>query len=285
MSEKMLLSSGSVWESEVGYSRLVRSGPHIEVAGTVAVDDNGRLVGEDDAYAQTRFCLEKIERYLMQAGAVRADVVRTRMYVTDIKLWPAIGRAHSEFFGAWKPASTMIEISGLVDPKMLIEVEVSAICHAPEERAGAYIYAYPRPAVTVDCLVLRGLPASPEILLIQRKKSPFRGQWALPGGFIEIDEELKAAAARELREETGLSGLELRQFRTYGRPDRDPRGRTISVVYAARYNGSASALKAGDDAAETAWFNLRQLPPLAFDHGTIIADALEALEKGLLPID
>jgi 8-oxo-dGTP diphosphatase len=285
MSERMRLSSGSVWESEVGYSRLVKSGSQIEVAGTVAVDESGRLVGEGDAYAQTRFCLEKIEYYLQQAGAVRADVVRTRMYVTDIRQWPAIGKAHAEFFGARKPASTMIEIAGLVDPRMLVEVEVTAICQAPEQPAGTYIYAYPRPAVTVDCLVLRGLPATPEILLIQRRKAPFRDQWALPGGFIEIEEELQAAAARELREETGLSGLELRQFRTYGQPDRDPRGRTLSVVFAARFDGSGPALQAGDDAADAAWFSLGQLPPLAFDHDTIIADALEALGKGLLPLD
>ncbi|MCR9286724.1 MAG: RidA family protein [Bacteroidetes bacterium] len=120
------ISSGAVWEDMVGYSRAVKIGNIIEVAGTTAVRD-GEVVGKDDLYTQTKCILEIIEDALKEAGATLSDVCRTRMYVTDISQWEAAGKAHGEFFGAIKPASTMVEVSGLVNPDMLIEIEATAI--------------------------------------------------------------------------------------------------------------------------------------------------------------
>lgn len=120
------ISSGAKWEDIVGYSRAVRVGNIIEVAGTTAVE-NGELIGENDAYAQAICIFKKIEAALKTAGASMKDVVRTRMFVTNIQDWEAIGRAHGEFFRDIKPASTMLEVSGLIDPKMLVEIEVTAI--------------------------------------------------------------------------------------------------------------------------------------------------------------
>ena len=119
-------SSGAKWEDIVGYSRAVQVGNHLEISGTVATDDQG-VVGKGDVYAQTRFVLEKIEKVLQQAGFSLGDVVRTRMFVTDISQWEAIGKAHGEFFRQIKPATTMIEVSALIDPEYLIEIEVTAI--------------------------------------------------------------------------------------------------------------------------------------------------------------
>jgi enamine deaminase RidA (YjgF/YER057c/UK114 family) len=124
------ISSGAKWEDIVGYSRAVRVGNIIEVAGTTAVDENGEIVGKNDVYMQTKYILEKVERALQEAGASMADVVRTRMLVTDISQWEDIGRAHGEFFRTIKPASTMVEISALISPEMLIEIEVSAVLAA-----------------------------------------------------------------------------------------------------------------------------------------------------------
>lgn len=121
-----LYSSGAPWESTVGYSRAVRVGDTIEVAGTTAMKD-GNLIGVSDAYAQTKCILEIIKEAIEGVGGSLSDVVRTRMYVTDISLFEEIGRAHGEYFSAIRPASTMIEISRLVDPEMLIEIEATAI--------------------------------------------------------------------------------------------------------------------------------------------------------------
>lgn len=121
------ISSSAKWEDIVGYSRAVRVGNIIEVAGTTAVDENGEIVGKDDVYMQTKFIFQKIEKALHQAGASMKDVVRTRMLVIDITQWEEVGRAHGEFFKTIKPASTMVGISGLVNPDMLIEIEVSAV--------------------------------------------------------------------------------------------------------------------------------------------------------------
>jgi enamine deaminase RidA (YjgF/YER057c/UK114 family) len=120
-------SSGAKWEAIVGYSRAVKVGNIIEVTGTVAVDDESRLQGGDSAYAQTRFILEKIAAVLEKAGAGMKDVVRTRMFVTDISRWEEFGKAHGEFFGEIRPCTTMVEVSKLMAPEYLIEIEATAI--------------------------------------------------------------------------------------------------------------------------------------------------------------
>lgn len=120
------ISSGTKWEPVVGYSRAVRVGPHVHVAGTTAVDASGALVGPGDAYAQTAFILQKIGRALEEAGASFSHVIRTRMFVTDISRFEEYGRAHGEVFGSIRPASTMVEVKALVDPRMLIEIEAEA---------------------------------------------------------------------------------------------------------------------------------------------------------------
>ena len=120
-------SSGAKWENIVGYSRAVKTGNTIEVSGTVAVDDNGNTVGINDAYMQTRFIIQKIEKVLQQAGSSLKDVVRTRMLVTDISRWQEYGKAHGEFFTGIFPCTSMIEVKALIDPEYLIEIEVTAI--------------------------------------------------------------------------------------------------------------------------------------------------------------
>ncbi len=119
-------SSGAKWEDIVGYSRAVLIGNHLEISGTLATDEQG-VVGQGDIYKQTKFILEKIDKVLQQAGFTMQDVVRTRMFVTDISKWEAVGKAHGEFFKDIKPATSMIEISKLIDPEYLIEIEVTAI--------------------------------------------------------------------------------------------------------------------------------------------------------------
>ena len=135
-----------------------------------------------------------------------------------------------------------------------------------------YSYNYPRPAVTVDIIVLRDVCANPEILLIQRLNPPFQDEWALPGGFVDMDETLEQAADRELAEETGLVDIILTQFKTYSEVDRDPRGRTISVVFIGIAKAETKD-KAGDDAKNTQWFSINRLPMLAFDHEKIIGES------------
>jgi 8-oxo-dGTP diphosphatase len=145
---------------------------------------------------------------------------------------------------------------------------------------GSYCYEYPRPMVTVDAAVFSRVEGRWCVLLIQRGNPPFEGRWALPGGFVDMEETLEAAAVRELREETGMEGVELRQLASYGDPGRDPRGRTISVVFAGVADEKrAGRVKGGDDAAHAAWHPIEGLPELAFDHDRIVADAKEWLRK------
>ena len=125
--ERINYSSSSKWENIVGYSRAVKVGNIIEVTGSVAVDANGNLVGGDSAYEQTKFIIQKIEKVLQQAGAALKDVVRTRMFVTNISLWEEYGRAHGEFFREIKPCTSMVEVSKLISPEYLIEIEATAI--------------------------------------------------------------------------------------------------------------------------------------------------------------
>jgi len=127
LSPRRLYSSGTPWEPIAGYSRSVRVGNTIHVSGTTALDEQGRLVGPGDPRAQTLQCLRNIERALVALGGRREDVVRTRMYVTDISQWEVIGRVHGEVFGDVRPATSMVEVSALIDPHMVVEIEAEAI--------------------------------------------------------------------------------------------------------------------------------------------------------------
>lgn len=125
--DRINYSSGAKWEDIVGYSRAVRMGNIIEVTGTVAVDENNNLVGRDNAYEQTAFIIRKIEAVLKKAGASLEHVIRTRMFVTDISRWEQYGKAHGEFFSEIRPCTTMVEVSKLIAPEYLIEIEATAI--------------------------------------------------------------------------------------------------------------------------------------------------------------
>ena len=141
-----------------------------------------------------------------------------------------------------------------------------------------YTYHYPRPALTVDVVVFTLLNDQLHILLIQRAQPPFQGSWALPGGFVNMEESLESAAARELAEETSIEGVELEQFHTYGDPQRDPRGRVVSVAYCTYLPPEPSiSIREGGDAKQVRWFPMTDLPDLAFDHSKIIQDALNHL--------
>jgi enamine deaminase RidA (YjgF/YER057c/UK114 family) len=127
MSTRTNYSSGSKWEDVVGYSRAVKVGNVVEVTGTVASDEEGNVVGDDDPYLQTKYIYQKIEAVLLRAGAEMKDVVRVRMFVTNIARWQDYGKAHSEFFKDIKPCNTMVEVSALIEPQYLIEIEATAI--------------------------------------------------------------------------------------------------------------------------------------------------------------
>lgn len=141
----------------------------------------------------------------------------------------------------------------------------------------AYTYEYPHPAVTVDIAIFTVRNDQLKVLLIKRALEPFLGEWALPGGFVEMDESLDAAAKRELEEETGVAASYLEQLYTFGAPDRDPRERVISVAFFALLPSDSLEIKASSDADGVGWFNIDELPDLAFDHDAILAMALERL--------
>lgn len=144
-----------------------------------------------------------------------------------------------------------------------------------------YGYKYPHPAVTVDCAVfgLANDTSDLSVLLVQRELDPYRGGWALPGGFVRMDEDLEAAARRELREETGVGDLYLEQLAAFGAPDRDPRERVITIAWLAIVNLFDHPVHASTDARKAGWFSIDELPPLAFDHDAIVAAALERLRR------
>jgi 8-oxo-dGTP diphosphatase len=146
-----------------------------------------------------------------------------------------------------------------------------------------YCYDYPRPMVTVDLVVFTLLEGSIQFLLIRRKNDPFEGKWAIPGGFLEIDEPVETAARRELKEETGLEipGA-IEPIGYFGRPGRDPRGRTITLAHSAVLRSGAHRIQGGDDAAEAGWFKLGEPVALAFDHAEILATAKQWLARGLV---
>jgi len=125
--DRINYSSGAKWEDIVGYSRAVRMGNIIEITGTVAVDENNSVVGLNDAYAQSKYIIQKIEKILKKAGAGLEHVIRTRMFVTDISRWEEYGKAHGEFFGQIKPCTTMVEVRALIQPEFLVEIEATAI--------------------------------------------------------------------------------------------------------------------------------------------------------------
>ncbi len=142
-----------------------------------------------------------------------------------------------------------------------------------------YIYKYPRPSLTVDAAVFLKEVDVLKILLIKRKNPPYEGYWALPGGFVDMDESLDIAVQRELKEETGLDNIELVQLAAFGDVDRDPRGRTVSVVYYGETTSNNCKVKGDDDAAEAGWFDLNELPKLAFDHDNIVKRAVEKINE------
>jgi 8-oxo-dGTP diphosphatase len=144
---------------------------------------------------------------------------------------------------------------------------------------GKYIYDWPRPMVTVDAAVFTHSGGKIKVLLIKRGNEPFKGQWAVPGGFVNMDEELEDAIVRELEEETGLTGVQLGQMRTFGTVGRDPRGRQITIVYIGIAMEEQTKVEAGDDAVEAKWFDIEELPEdMAFDHNEVIRFAVGKLK-------
>jgi 8-oxo-dGTP diphosphatase len=147
-------------------------------------------------------------------------------------------------------------------------------------KKGKYVYDWPRPMVTVDAAVFTFSGDRVKVLLINRGKEPFKGKWALPGGFVDMDEELEDAVVRELEEETGLVGVRLEQMRTFGTVGRDPRGRMITIVFMGIAKEEQTTIKAGDDAAQAQWFDIEKVPDdMAFDHNEVIKFAIEKLGR------
>lgn len=150
------------------------------------------------------------------------------------------------------------------------------------ETKNQHVYDHPRPMVTVDAVVFGVDNDMLRVLLIQRKRDPYLGRWALPGGFVEMNETLDAAVVRELAEETGVTDLRLQQFHTFGEPNRDPRGRTITVAHVALIDLKRHAIQPADDAEAVEWFSIDDLPELAFDHRDIIERARDVMKNHML---
>lgn len=149
---------------------------------------------------------------------------------------------------------------------------------------GVYTYDYPRPMVTVDAVVFTKKEGRRYVLMVKRKHEPFQDCWALPGGFVEMDEPLEEAASRELAEETGVTGVDLSQLRAFDDPKRDPRGRSIGIAFIGVANWRGHSPQGSDDASEAAWLPVDDMPPLAFDHAEILryAEARLDTDSGLL---
>jgi 8-oxo-dGTP diphosphatase len=147
-------------------------------------------------------------------------------------------------------------------------------------KKGKYVYDWPRPMVAADAAVFEFFAGKAKLLLVNRKNEPFKGKWCLPGGFVDLDEELETAAARELAEETGLAGVRLEQMHTFGSIGRDPRGRVITVTFMGIATEGKKRTKAGDDAAKARWFDIGKLPKdLAFDHNEVVRFAIRKLKR------
>ena len=147
-------------------------------------------------------------------------------------------------------------------------------------KKGKYIYDWPRPMVSVDAMVFGFFRSEARVLLIQRGREPFKGKWSLPGGFVEMKEELEDAVERELAEETSIAGVPLEQMHAFGNVGRDPRGRQITIVYMGIATKGLTRIKAGDDAAKVRWFNIEKLPKdLAFDHNEVIKFGIKKLKR------
>ena len=145
---------------------------------------------------------------------------------------------------------------------------------------GKYIYDWPRPMVTVDTVIFGVFKTGLRLLLINRKNEPFKGKWAMPGGFVDMDEELDIAAARELAEETGLVNVPLEQMHTFGKCGRDPRGRQITIAFMGIATKGLNEIKAGDDAKKAQWFDIKKMPgDLAFDHNEMAEFAIRRLKE------
>ncbi len=149
-------------------------------------------------------------------------------------------------------------------------------------REKKYCYEYPRPALTTDCVIFGFDSEKLKVLLIQRKFDPFKNQWAFPGGFVDMNENLETAAKRELYEETGLENVYIEQLFTFGEPGRDPRGRVVSVIYYALVKLSDYKIHAGDDAGDARWFEIDKIPKLAFDHDKVLEKALERIKGKII---
>jgi 8-oxo-dGTP diphosphatase len=151
---------------------------------------------------------------------------------------------------------------------------------APMVKKGKYVYDWPRPMVAADAAVFGFFEGKVKLLLVNRKNEPFKGKWALPGGFVNIDEEVEDAVARELQEETGLVGVRLEQMHTFGKCGRDPRGRQITVVFMGIAANRQHKTRAGDDAGQAQWFNIEELPKdMAFDHDEVAKFAIARLKR------